>query len=335
MLKRFSALIGLMLVSQAHGMNIDLGPAIGYNIFVKENFTQPGADSQGKIAIGGNANIGQYDVGVNYDQSYNAPGIPFWKDVNGNADVLVVGGNLKTTGWGNIKGNAIVGGTVTDASGHSAKGTITQATPIDFNAAFTYLSNLSTSLQNLTKNVTVDFKYNNWLLLTPDAQLSNDGVLVTEISGSMLKNATDLSAPQINADDTLVINVSGKNIHFDSLNYGARENLGALHLSPSHILYNFFEAENITFDYGGFYGNILAPNANFTFQSGDLSGQVIAKSWTGNWGAQANLWDGFFVPPVTPEPPVASVAEPNPIYILLIGVLGIIYIRRKNVKFKK
>lgn len=328
MFKAFLGVVGLVLASQASAVIIDLGPATGYNVFVKENFTQPGADSQGKIAVGGDANIGQYDVGVNYDKSYGSSGIPFWQNQSGYADVLVVGGNLKTTGWGNIKGNAIVGGTVSDASGHSAKGTITKATPIDFNNAFEYLTKLSGDLDALSANTSVDFKYNNWLLLNPTPGLASDGVAVVDITGSMLKNATDLSAPLLGQNNTLVVNVSGKNIHFDSLNYGARENLAALNLSPSHILYNFFEAENITFDYGGFYGNILAPNANFIFQSGDLSGQVIAKSWAGNWGAQANLWNGFFVPPVVPEPPKVSVAEPAPFYLLLVGLFFILGIRR-------
>jgi choice-of-anchor A domain-containing protein len=328
MFKVLLIVVSLVLASQASAVIIDLGPATGYNVFVKENFTQPGADSQGKIAVGGNANIGQYDVGVNYDKNYASSGIPFWQNQSGYADVLVVGGDLKTSGWGNIKGNAIVGGTVSDATGHSVEGTLTQAAPIDFNNAFDYLTKLSGDLNALTANTSVDFKYNNWLLLNPNPDLASDGVAVVDITGSMLQNATDLSAPLLGVDSTLVVNVSGKDIHFDSLNYGARENLAALNLSPSHILYNFFEAENITFDYGGFYGNILAPNANFIFQSGDLSGQVIAKSWTGNWGAQANLWNGFFVPPVANEPPKVAVSEPPPFYLVLIGMLIIFGIRR-------
>lgn len=320
--------LGLALGSEALAINIDLGPATGYNIFVKENFTQPGADSQGKIAVGGNANIGQYDVAVNYDSTYGSSGIPFWQTNPGNSDVLIVGGNLKTTGWGNIKGNAIVGGTVSDASGHSAKGTISQGKPIDFTAAFNYFTDLSNGLNALSANVDVDFKYNNWLIFNAPNSLAADALMVADITGSMLKNATELSAPSLGQNNTLVVNVSGKNIHFDSLNYGQRESLAALNLSPNHILYNFYEAENITFDYGGFYGNILAPNANFIFQSGDLSGQVIAKSWAGGWGAQANLWNGFFDPYLEPTPPKVSVTEPGPLHLMLLGMLAIAVIRR-------
>lgn len=145
----------------------------------------------------------------------------------------------------------------------------------------------------------------------------------------MLADATDLTATGLTAIDTLIINVSGKNIHFDSLNYGERESSAALNLSASHILYNFFEAENITLG-GGFRGNILAPKANFNFTHGDLSGQVIAKSWVGGWGAQANLWDGFFVPPVhedAPTPPVVSVNEPSTLFLLFGGLMALVSMR--------
>lgn len=173
----------------------------------------------------------------------------------------------------------------------------------------------------------IDFKYNNWLLLNGTSEAN---LYVANITGEMLADATDLTATGLNRDDTLIINVSGKDINFDSLTYGQRESLAALNLSASHILFNFFEAENITFG-GGFKGNILAPNANFTFNYGDLSGQVIAKSWTGGWGAQANLWDGFFVPPVdnTPvKPPVVFVTEPHMLILLIGGLLALLFIRR-------
>lgn len=335
MLKQVSAVLALLISTQASAISIDLGPATGYNLFIKENFTQPGADSQGKIAIGGNANIGQYDVGVNYEPGTSRDGIKFWTDPKKYSDVLVVGGNLTTTqwAWGNIKGNLTLGGELTAGSSKNAVlGTTTKGTPIDFNAAFEQFNVLSKTLAGEANTGGIDFKYNNWLIL--DGTSQND-VYVANITGQMLASATELTALGLDQNDTLIINVSGKNINFDSLNYIQREGLAALNMSASHILYNFFEAENITFS-GGIKGNILAPNANFNFLQGDLSGQVIAKSWTGGWGAQANLWDGFFVPPVdippTPTtPPIVKVPEPTSIILLLVGLLALVIIRRLRV----
>ncbi len=335
MLKQVSAVLALVISSHASAVSIDLGSATGYNLFIKENFYQPGADSQGKIAIGGNANIGQYDVGVNYEPNTWRDGKQFWTEPGKYADVLVVGGNLTTTqwAWGNIKGNLILGGELTAGSSKNAVlGKTTKATPIDFNAAFNQLSNLSQELAGQASTGGLEFKYNNWLRLNGT---SNNDIYVANITGNMLANATDLTATGLDRNDTLIINVSGKNINFDSLNYGARENFGALNLSASNILYNFFEAENIIFS-GGIKGNILAPNANFTFLQGDLSGQVIAKSWTGGWGAQANLWDGFFVPPEVIEPPKptvptkppVAVPEPSSGLLILCGLLALALIRR-------
>ena len=322
----------LAVGAQASSINIDLGAATGYNLFIKDTFIQPGADSQGKIAIGGNANLGQYDVGVNYEPGSHRDGLQFWTDARRYEDVLVVGGNLTTSpwSWGNIKGNAIIGGELTPGSNsHSIQGTTTKGAPIDFTSAFEQLTQLSLDLASLTNTAGIEFKYNNWLKLDGT---SVDGLYVTNITGTQLYNATDLSAPGLKQDDTLIINVSGKNVAFDSLNYGARESLAALNLSPSHILYNFYEADNIIFS-GGIKGNILAPQANFTFLQGDLSGQIIAKSWIGGWGAQANLWDGFFVPPVYDAPVIpktAGVGEPSTFILFFLGLGALLLVRRKN-----
>lgn len=334
MLKHLSAVLALVISTQASAISIDLGAATGYNLFIKENFSQPGADSQGKIAIGGNANIGQYDVGVNYEPGTWRDGKQFWTELGKYSDVLVVGGDLTTGQWasGNIKGNLILGGSLTPGSNaNSVLGTTTQAKPIDFDTAFEQFNDLSQELAGHANSGGLDFKYNNWLIL--DGSASND-VYFANITGQMLASATDMTALGLDKNDTLVINVSGKNINFDSLNYGQRESFAALDMPASNILYNFFEAESITFS-GGIKGNILAPKADFTFLQGDLSGQVIAKSWTGNWGAQANLWDGFFVPPIdtTPPPttpPVVSVPEPSAVLLLLAGLLALVLIRIKR-----
>lgn len=334
MLKHVSAVLALLISTHAAAINIDLGPATGYNLFIKENFTQPGADSQGKIAIGGNANIGQYDVAVNYEPGTRRDGIQFWTDPGKYADVLVVGGNLTTTqwAWGNVKGNLVLGGELTQGSSKNAVlGTTTKGKPIDFDAAFKQFTNLSQTLAGQSNTGGVEFKYNNWLIL--DGSASND-VYVANITGQMLASATDLTATGLDKNDTLIINVSGKNINFDSLNYGQRESFNALDMSASNILFNFFEAETITFS-GGIKGNILAPNADFTFLQGDLSGQVIAKSWTGGWGAQANLWDGFFVPPIDPPTPTTppttvEVSEPATLLLLVFGLLALVAIRRSR-----
>src|SRR6185295_12199182 len=56
-----------------------LGTAGGFNLFVLGNLTQSGSDTEGRMAVGGNATLASYSVGAR---------------LTGASDVLVVGGNL-------------------------------------------------------------------------------------------------------------------------------------------------------------------------------------------------------------------------------------------------
>lgn len=302
----------------AHALSIDLGAASDYNVFVKESFNQPGSVIDGKLAVGGNANIGQTDIGVKYSGQ--------------SQDVLNVGGNLTTAqwAWGNIKGNANVGGTLNANNGKNvAQGSLNQGQSINFDSEFAALTNLSKELSGLANTGTTDFLYNNWLILNG---ASTNGLYVANITSDQLWKATELTGTGLTSTDTLVVNVSGVNVNFDSLNYGMRENLAALNLSSSNILYNFYEAENINFLYGGFSGTILAPNANLTFNSGRMTGQMIVNSWSGNWGSHAALGDSMFSgyeygPPSISSSSSANVSESSSWALSLIGLIALLALR--------
>lgn len=326
---------------------VDLGAAAEYNIFVKNDFTHTGSsDSQGKIAVGGNASIDSYDVAVNYEPNTGREGVQFWQDQTGYADVLVVQGDLNTNRSDNIKGNLVLGGdlyksgSLANGEDH-AMGDVFEYSkkPLDFDSAFAHLTQLSSDLANLTNTGTFTGKDSNpWytdtnnLVFTPNHDMINDqGALILDITGDALTNATDLFAFDLDPNMPIIVNVSGNNIDLDSVNY--RENLaqdysgslgyvGQEKAMPSNILYNFFEAESISFS-GGFYGNILAPSADFSFIQGDLSGQVIAKNWTSSNGAQANLWNGLYP---SEETKTAEVSAPAPIALFLLALLALYHL---------
>lgn len=305
----------------ATAWDVDLGVAADYNIFVENDFTHQGwSDSQGKIAVGGNANITNYDVAVNYEPGTSREGVQFWQESSGYSDVLVVEGDLYTSRTDNIKGNVVLGGdlyyngTLTSETSNDnyAMGEVNDdyaADGIDFDSAFDYLTTLSESLADMTDTGEIVAVGNEWwtstqqFIFTPDqTAVDETGALILSIDADTLKNATDFFSSSLDPDTPIIVNVSGTNVDLDWVTYyddlaqqysGDTAYVGGQKNMPSNIIYNFYEAETITLN-SGFYGNILAPNADFTFVSGDLSGQVIAKSWTSYSGAQANLWNGLY-----------------------------------------
>ena len=331
---------------------VDLGVAKDYNIFVKGDFNHTGySDSQGKIAVGGNANVDALDVAVNYEPNSHREGVQFQQSNSGVSDVLVVQGDLTVNEYrvDNIKGNLVLGGSFFKgnteiinpndlAQGQNPVINVGEikaydTNPINFNAAFAYLENLSTELAKLATTGDIVAKGNQWwtseseFIFTPNSDFVNsDGTLVLDITGEALKAATDFYAKNIDASTPIIVNVSGTDVHFDSVNYHnelAQHYIGDLNYQgaqkniPSNIIYNFYEAESVTMDGGGFYGHILAPKADFTILGGDLSGQVIAKSWTSS-GGQFNLWNGLY-PSQEESLPATAVPEPATALLLLLA----------------
>ncbi len=245
--------------------NIDLGPATPFNVFVLGNISQPSADTEGKLAVGGNANLGGYSVG---DKLANT---------NGTEDVLVVGGNLIYTSGRVYNGNVVFGGTsnLPISSVSIEEGTLRQdANVIDFAAATTYLEGLSTQLGGYASNGTTTFQ---WGALT----LTNSDPFF---------NIFSVNAADLNAAHTVEINVPNGatvlvNIHGTTVNWHG--GLFVHGTSIRNVIYNFPEATSITISGIDVTGSFLAPFADLTFPAGIITGQTIVKSMTGS--GQFNL----------------------------------------------
>lgn len=69
--------------------------AADYNLFVLKDMAYRGSDTEGRVAVGGNANLSSYSVG---------------DKAAANTVNLVVGGNIVANG-GSTKGQTIIGGT--------------------------------------------------------------------------------------------------------------------------------------------------------------------------------------------------------------------------------
>jgi len=246
--------------------SIDFGAAEDFNLFVLEDLTQPSSDTQGKVAVGHDANLGGYSIG---DQLPANSG-----------DVLIVGNNLTYTSGSVLNGNVVYGNSTNlPHNAVSISGTLSQGYPIDFAAAKTYLENLSTTLGAYTVNGTVTMQWGGLKLTGTDPFLN-----VFAVNGSDLSSANDF---QINVPNgsVVLVNINGTNVSWMG---GLTVNGTAIY----NVLYNFYEATNLSISGIDIRGTILAPFADLNFPSGVVNGQVIVKSMSGSGQFNLTLFQG-------------------------------------------
>jgi choice-of-anchor A domain-containing protein len=245
-----------------------LGEAGQYNGFFAKDFTAPYSDVEGRLAAGGNISISSYSVNYkNGAQLYDGTG-------------LVAGGDLNFTN-GTIHGDVHVGGNYTPTqSGNIVNGNAYHGSqPIDFANEFDYLINLSSSLSGLENNGTADLL---WSTMHLNADV-NSSVNVFSYTPNDMRYS-DYKLQGVSQDDSLtVINVSGKDVSMSWGNFAGSDR--SIEDHSNLVIYNFFEAETLELR-SGFWGTILAPQADIIANSGVINGQVIGQSWSG--GMQIN-----------------------------------------------
>lgn len=314
----------------AHAGSISLGQAANYNMFVKENFTATSSDSEGAVAIGGNMIInGGYDVG--------------FVTGNGNAASLTVGGNIVKSGTGALNvynGNYMIGaspygtpaglvygGTIQKTGGSIIATTSTkQPNAINFNAAFSQLEQLSSTLAGMTAPVATARNTQDRILTFKPAVANPSNVYVFELTQADIEqfNTIRVDNSNISKDALIVFNMTNKAGTVASYQDPAltcpagKPDCFTLRQATYQVGHQATDAntklaQNILFNFNGIndlrisssvYGSILAPKAAITAPTGVIWGQVIAKSWTGN--EQVN-WNPLNIPtgqPTVSAPPV-------------------------------
>ncbi|RKH46407.1 choice-of-anchor A family protein [Corallococcus sicarius] len=229
-----------------------------YNLFVLEDYLQ-GNEVQGKLAAGRNVSLQNFSVGAMLSE----------KDTT---NVLVAGGNLSLAN-GSVWGEARYGlKLTTDTNVTFPRGNVARATPINFATQGSSLRTLSSDLAALPANGTTTVESWGGVLLAG----THPKVNVFNVNASAFKGATLLSI-QAPADTLAVINVRGTSPLLT--NFGHAFSGG---IDERGILFNFPDATTLTaYDYG-FYGTVLAPNANVTFNGGSWVGGIYARSLKGN-----------------------------------------------------
>lgn len=241
---------------QVNGSSIDLGPAKEYNLFVLEDASQPSSDTQGKVAVGHNAQFSLYSVG---DQLPANSG-----------DVLIVGNDLTYTSGAIYNGNVVYGHSTNlpiDAVSITG-GVLRKDDPIDFAAAKTYLENLSTTLSAKAATGTTTLQWGGINLNGSDPYLN-----VFSVNGSDLSLATNVAINVPNGSVVLV-NINGTTLTWQG-------GLTVTGTSTTNVLFNFYQATSLTIRGIDITGSVLAPFAAVNFEAGVINGQMICKSLTG------------------------------------------------------
>ncbi|KLU66425.1 serine/threonine-protein kinase PknD [Desulfosporosinus acididurans] len=285
-----------------YDQSTNFGVANDFNVFILEDAIKNGADSEGRIAIGGNATLGNFTVGSQLNNPTEADilvGGNF--TLNGNlinqSGNTVYGDGLQTNGyniWQNRKGTSVICSKV-----------------IDFDQAKSYLNDLSGKCAQLPDN-SCSHNVAPWgeLDLTGDNKTLNvftfDGTNVFGSGKSLKDLEIHINVPN---NSTILMNVSGDNLGFknNSMFINGSEPNGKV-WGNEKLVWNFYEATKLT----GYtvHGSILAPKATWISSGcGNVQGRFIVKELLAD---NSNGWE-FHDIPFTGCLPTSSPVNSNPI----------------------
>jgi choice-of-anchor A domain-containing protein len=147
---------------------------------------------------------------------------------------------------------------------------------------------------------------------------TSSGINVFTIDGSRYSDlyALSFAGPGTGA----IVNISGTSFsNHANINFGS--------LSPDQVVFNFFEATDLSMNGMDIAGSILAPNARVQLQGGSVAGSVIADSFS-SAGTRigGNAFSGFTAQQTAPVPEPAT-------WAMMIGgfaLIGLVLRRRSR-----
>ena len=250
----------------------DLGIATQYTHLVFGDVSLTNGKVAAPVAYEGNVSLQNNNIG-------KLDGI-----CNPADNALTIGGNLNYTNTSVYDGNGLVGGSITSGGGTGVEcGTVATGTvTFDFDAAELVAQGSATTLAASPTSGDLDMKSCNSKLVGENSDFN-----VYSITPTVLANANPgfdcLLILQASCGSIDVINVSGTTFDTSDLKivrFGGVE--------PSQIVFNFYEATNITFAGGELNGTILAPYAHINMLPSQSmnhvihNGGIVAKSLSGS-----------------------------------------------------
>jgi choice-of-anchor A domain-containing protein len=257
-----------------------LGNAGDFNLFVLGNATLSNTDVQGRVAVGGDAAFSNFGIGSNL--TADATRLD-----------LIVGGTLNYQNGQIFSGSGVYGvaGTISGVGLPTAGSTLSQgASPIDFAAEAVALVSLS-NLWNSLGGTQVDPVAGQLVI-----NANSPGLNVFRIAGFSGLNTVTIN---VAAGATVLINVDAAS---DSMLSAGMTVNGDV----QSVLFNYYQGTALSLDGFGLRGSLLAPLAAFSFNNGNIDGNVIVASISGNGESHNLLFNGEV--PTVPEPATWALA---------------------------
>lgn len=311
-LRRFTwSLLLLGAASVASAGSIGLSEAGGFNLLVWKNATLLNSDTEGSVAVGGNASFNAYSIGTKSPVTNSGTG------------VFVVGGSLTANNGQVSSGSVYVGGTysgpgynLTSAAGSGVySGLGAGGLPFNFASAQTALSGKSTAYAGFTANGLAQMNYSTLTLTGTDT-----GLNVFNITAGELASASGL-AINAAAGSHVLINVSGSVADFSSKGIWGT-------FDRTQTLFNFYEATSLEMKSIGIEGSILAPFADVKFWSGQMNGQLIANSFSGETWGVGEMHQHPFVDQPSSQPPQGVPDAGSTGLLAILALAGLVSARR-------
>jgi choice-of-anchor A domain-containing protein len=298
---RYPVIAAAALAAAALASAAQADTAKDYNLFVLHNMNMPSSDVEGRVAVGGDANISSYSVGTKSPSS----GVNF-----------VVGGNLNAQG-SSANGKVVVAGTTNTSYAWNNILPSTTPIPVNFNAEAARLGNLSTMLDGYANTGTVKYVNYGGAHGTQTSLVgSNAGLNVFDLDGAKLTD-TNTFTITLKPGSTALINVSGTS------DLWSNAGLTIIGGDASSILWNFTDATTLGFSGMSFLGSVLAPNANYLGGWGQINGQMIVGSFSGTNGSTQVNKVSFAGDLLGLTPTTGAVPEPA-VWVMMVGGFGLV-----------